>query len=121
MSELKGIRTALISFFYKDGLDAIACNLQDLGLTIYSTSGNVSLIRAASKNFKDVFMISDRNQYPALHQILAENKGQSSLNELKSYADAGISAIVQSGESVRNKEYVYTANRLGMAMDFYRN
>ncbi len=35
----KKIQSALISVFYKDGLEPIARKLQDLGITIYSTGG----------------------------------------------------------------------------------
>ncbi len=35
----KKIQSALISVFYKDGLEPIAKNLQQLGITIYSTGG----------------------------------------------------------------------------------
>ncbi|MEO8174846.1 MAG: bifunctional phosphoribosylaminoimidazolecarboxamide formyltransferase/IMP cyclohydrolase [Sediminibacterium sp.] len=36
---LKKIQSALISVFYKDGLEPIAKKLQELGITIYSTGG----------------------------------------------------------------------------------
>ncbi|MEK7199005.1 MAG: bifunctional phosphoribosylaminoimidazolecarboxamide formyltransferase/IMP cyclohydrolase PurH, partial [Bacteroidota bacterium] len=35
----KKIQSALISVFYKDGLEPIAKKLQELGITIYSTGG----------------------------------------------------------------------------------
>ena len=35
----KNIQSALISVFYKDGLEPIAKNLHELGITIYSTGG----------------------------------------------------------------------------------
>jgi phosphoribosylaminoimidazolecarboxamide formyltransferase/IMP cyclohydrolase len=41
----KKIQSALISVFYKEGLDAIAKRLQELGITIYSTGGTEKFIR----------------------------------------------------------------------------
>ena len=40
----KKIRSALISVFYKDGLDVIARNLQSQGITIYTTGGTQKFI-----------------------------------------------------------------------------
>ena len=45
--------------------------------------GGISLIRAAAKNFNDVLIISSRNQYPFLLDLLEKNKGESSLEERK--------------------------------------
>lgn len=207
MSELKGIRTALISVFYKDGLDAIARKLHELGVIIYSTGGTqlfleklgidviavedltsypsilggrvktlhpkvfggilsrrgeaddiaqleefeipeldlvivdlypfqetinsggneveiiekidiggVSLIRAAAKNFNDVMVISDRNQYDALHQVLSEKQGISSLSERKQFAASAFSNISNYDNSISawfsgtNKQLRYGEN-----------
>src|SRR5215467_7842005 len=40
----KKIRTALISVFYKDGLESLAALLSELGVTIYSTGGTQKFI-----------------------------------------------------------------------------
>ncbi len=48
--------------------------------------GGISLIRAAAKNFKDVVIVSDKNQYPLLENILANNDGTTSLNERRLFA-----------------------------------
>lgn len=42
----KKIQSALISVFYKDGLDTIVRQLQDLGVTIYSTGGTQQFIES---------------------------------------------------------------------------
>ncbi len=42
---LKNIKSALISVFYKDGMDAIARKLHSLGITIYSTGGTEKFIK----------------------------------------------------------------------------
>jgi phosphoribosylaminoimidazolecarboxamide formyltransferase/IMP cyclohydrolase len=40
----KKIRTALISVFYKDGLEPLIHQLHQLGVTIYSTGGTQQFI-----------------------------------------------------------------------------
>ncbi|MFA6177526.1 MAG: bifunctional phosphoribosylaminoimidazolecarboxamide formyltransferase/IMP cyclohydrolase [Candidatus Paceibacterota bacterium] len=47
--------------------------------------GGISLIRAAAKNFNDVVVISSKNQYKELLQIL-ENGNETSLEERKKFA-----------------------------------
>lgn len=41
---MKKIKSALVSVFYKDGLEEIVRKLDDLGITIYSTGGTYSFI-----------------------------------------------------------------------------
>jgi phosphoribosylaminoimidazolecarboxamide formyltransferase/IMP cyclohydrolase len=48
--------------------------------------GGISLIRAAGKNYKDVLIVSDRSQYPALIDMLTNRKGCSSLSERHHFA-----------------------------------
>ncbi len=44
MSEQRSIRAALISVFYKDGLEPIVRRLRQLGVALYSTGGTQSFI-----------------------------------------------------------------------------
>ncbi|SFT04618.1 bifunctional phosphoribosylaminoimidazolecarboxamide formyltransferase/IMP cyclohydrolase [Sphingobacterium wenxiniae] len=48
--------------------------------------GGISLIRAAAKNFNDVVIISSKNDYKELAEILATQEGQTSLEQRKSFA-----------------------------------
>ena len=48
--------------------------------------GGISLIRAAAKNFKDVLIVSSRNQYGELHSLLEINQGASALEDRRSFA-----------------------------------
>lgn len=48
--------------------------------------GGISLIRAAAKNFKDVIIVSSREQYPALESLLDEKVGFSELADRKRFA-----------------------------------
>ncbi|MBC8173357.1 MAG: bifunctional phosphoribosylaminoimidazolecarboxamide formyltransferase/IMP cyclohydrolase [Chitinophagales bacterium] len=48
--------------------------------------GGVSLIRAAAKNFKDVLVISSKNQYNDLSELLTKQNGVSSIEQRKEMA-----------------------------------
>ncbi|MGB7529622.1 bifunctional phosphoribosylaminoimidazolecarboxamide formyltransferase/IMP cyclohydrolase [Sphingobacterium cellulitidis] len=48
--------------------------------------GGISLIRAAAKNFNDVVIISSKNDYKELEEILAAQEGATSLEQRKSFA-----------------------------------
>ncbi len=48
--------------------------------------GGISLIRAAAKNFKDVLVVASREQYDSLFSLLESGKGQSSLDDRKTFA-----------------------------------
>ncbi|MCC6182756.1 MAG: bifunctional phosphoribosylaminoimidazolecarboxamide formyltransferase/IMP cyclohydrolase [Bacteroidia bacterium] len=48
--------------------------------------GGISLIRAAAKNFKDVIIVSSRNDYSALQTLLNEKNGSSDISDRKHFA-----------------------------------
>ncbi|MBL4657029.1 MAG: bifunctional phosphoribosylaminoimidazolecarboxamide formyltransferase/IMP cyclohydrolase [Flavobacteriales bacterium] len=48
--------------------------------------GGISLIRAAAKNFRDVLIVSSRNEYAGLLDLLKTKKGESSLEDRKTLA-----------------------------------
>lgn len=48
--------------------------------------GGISLIRAAAKNYDDVIVVSGREQYPGLLNLLREKKGITSYDERRQYA-----------------------------------
>ncbi|MDJ1480092.1 bifunctional phosphoribosylaminoimidazolecarboxamide formyltransferase/IMP cyclohydrolase [Cytophagaceae bacterium YF14B1] len=48
--------------------------------------GGISLIRAAAKNYKDVVIVSSREQYATLEQILREKNGETELTDRKHFA-----------------------------------
>lgn len=79
------------------GIDLVIVDLYPFSETVRSTIdesgiiekidiGGISLIRAAAKNFKDVLIISSREQYADLQKLLDEKKGLTSLEERKLYA-----------------------------------
>ena len=48
--------------------------------------GGISLIRAAAKNFNDVTIVSSRNQYTDLLNILKEKNGETSIEDRRKFA-----------------------------------
>lgn len=48
--------------------------------------GGISLIRAAAKNFKDVLIVSSREQYSEVESLLKTNKGGTTLQDRKRFA-----------------------------------
>lgn len=48
--------------------------------------GGISLIRAAAKNFADVLIVSSRNQYPELQELLQTRGAASELSDRKRFA-----------------------------------
>lgn len=48
--------------------------------------GGISLIRAAAKNFKDVLIVSSREQYSEVEQLLKEKEGATELADRKLFA-----------------------------------
>lgn len=48
--------------------------------------GGISLIRAGAKNFKDVLMVSSRDQYDDVVRILKENDGATTLEQRRDFA-----------------------------------
>ncbi len=48
--------------------------------------GGISLIRAAAKNFNDVVIVSSRNDYSSLLNLLNEKQGSSDLSDRKTFA-----------------------------------
>jgi phosphoribosylaminoimidazolecarboxamide formyltransferase/IMP cyclohydrolase len=48
--------------------------------------GGIALIRAAAKNFKDVLIVSSRQQYAALESLLEDKKGSTDLDDRRRFA-----------------------------------
>jgi phosphoribosylaminoimidazolecarboxamide formyltransferase/IMP cyclohydrolase len=48
--------------------------------------GGISLIRAAAKNFQDVLVISGRDQYGELYELLSKKRGSTNLEDRRKFA-----------------------------------
>lgn len=85
--------------------------------------GGISLIRAAAKNFKDVLIVSSREQYAPLEKLLKENNGTTALEDRKQFAaeafdisshyDTAIfNYFNDNNETTRFKQSIRTAKKL---------
>mgnify|MGYP001481762667 CR=1 FL=1 len=63
MSDLRHIKSALISVFHKDGLEPIVAELKRLDVTIYSTGGTQAAIEAMGAEVVPVESVTD---YPSI-------------------------------------------------------
>src|SRR5436190_1690567 len=90
MSELRQIKRALISVSDKTGVDEFARVLAGLGVEIISTGGTAAalrnsgirgpaMIRSASKNWRDVAVVTDPVFYPEIIDELMSSGGSLSL------------------------------------------
>ncbi len=66
--------------------ETIASGAKDAEIIEKIDIGGVSLIRAAAKNFKDVIIVSSRNQYNDLLEVLESKNGSSSIEDRKRFA-----------------------------------
>jgi phosphoribosylaminoimidazolecarboxamide formyltransferase/IMP cyclohydrolase len=100
----KKIKSALISVFYKDGLDNIVRELQRLGITIYSTGGTQSFIESLGVSS---FPVESLTTYPSilggrvktLHPavfggILGRRDNDTDLKEMKEYKIPEIDLVI---------------------------
>src|SRR4029079_4208760 len=111
----KKIQSALISVFYKDGLEPIVKKLSELGITIYSTGGTQVFIE---KMGVQVVPVEDLTTYPSilggrvktLHPsvfggILGRRDNETDVQEMKEYnipeLDLVIVDLYQFEETVR--------------------
>jgi len=100
----KKIQSALISVFYKDGLEPIVKTLSDLGITIYSTGGTQSFIEKLGIK---VVPVEDITSYPSilggrvktLHPlvfggILGKRDDETHVAEMKQYKIPEIDLVI---------------------------
>ncbi|MTI33628.1 bifunctional phosphoribosylaminoimidazolecarboxamide formyltransferase/IMP cyclohydrolase [Xanthovirga aplysinae] len=66
--------------------ETVASGASDADIIEKIDIGGISLIRAAAKNFKDVLIVSSRDQYQELEQLLRSQGGQTELPDRKRFA-----------------------------------
>ncbi len=104
MSELKSVKSALISVFDKEGLAPIVEKLNDLGVRIYSTGGTEKFIKDLGI---EVIAVEDLTSYPSilggrvktLHPkvfggILNRQENASDVAEMKEYEIPQIDIVI---------------------------
>ena len=64
--------------------------------------GGVSLIRAAAKNYKDVVIISSKNQYAAFLYLLNKSEGTTTLSQRKEFASQAFALTASYDAAIAN-------------------
>lgn len=101
---MKKIKNALISVYYKDGLESIVKKLNELGIEIYSTGGSLKFVQGLGVQAKSVESLTS---YPSilggrvktLHPkvfggILCRREEKSDLNEIEKYDIPEIDLVI---------------------------
>jgi phosphoribosylaminoimidazolecarboxamide formyltransferase/IMP cyclohydrolase len=104
MSQIKKIKSALISVFHKDGLESVVRELHRLGVTIYSTGGTEKFIAELGI---EVIPVEGITSYPSilggrvktLHPkvfggILGRRELQEDITQMKEYALPEIDLVI---------------------------
>ena len=104
MSQIKKIKSALISVFHKDGLESVVRELHRLGVTIYSTGGTEKFIAEFGI---EVIPVEGITSYPSilggrvktLHPkvfggILGRRELQEDITQMKEYAIPEIDLVI---------------------------
>ena len=104
MSELKKIKSALVSVYHKDGLDEIITQLDNLGVKLYSTGGTKDFIESLNVA---VTAVEELTTYPSilggrvktLHPkifggILARRENSGDLSQLEQYGIPEIDLVI---------------------------
>ncbi len=81
--------------------------------------GGISLIRAAAKNFKDVIIVSSKNDYALLEETLIKNEGGSTLDERKEFAKRAFNTSSHYDTAIFN--YFNTENPLSVFKQSIQN
>jgi len=104
MSVLKPIRTALLSVYYKDGLEPIVRKLHELGVKLISTGGTQSFIESLGipveavenlTNYPSIFGGRVKTLHPAIFGgILQRRNNESDAQEAQTHSIAPIDLVV---------------------------
>ena len=81
--------------------------------------GGISLIRAAAKNFNDVVIVSSRNDYSSLLNLLNEKNGSSDLSDRKTFAAKAFATSSHYDTAIFN--YFNTTEELPMLKNSINN
>ena len=66
--------------------DTVAAGVSEEEIVEKIDIGGIALIRAAAKNFKDTFCVSDKNDYQDFLEILIQSNGAPNLEQRKKYS-----------------------------------
>jgi phosphoribosylaminoimidazolecarboxamide formyltransferase/IMP cyclohydrolase len=80
--------------------------------------GGPSMIRGAAKNFKDVVVIAAKKDYASLEQLLKEQKGETSIEQRKSFAAKAFEVVAHYDVAIA-KYFNLTAGQAGTENALY--
>ena len=93
--------------------------------------GGISLIRAAAKNYKDVLIISERNQYDEVLSLLEDGEGRTNIETRKKFAgkafdisshyDTAIFNYFNEGEEISFKQSIRDSKTLRYGENPHQN
>jgi phosphoribosylaminoimidazolecarboxamide formyltransferase/IMP cyclohydrolase len=100
-------------------IDLVIVDLYPFEETVASTSdekliiekidiGGPSMIRGAAKNFRDVVVIAAKKDYAALEKVLAEQKGETTIEQRKSFAAKAFEVVAHYDVAIAN--YFHSAD-----------
>ncbi len=64
--------------------------------------GGPSMIRAAAKNFRDLLVVADKNEYPALLALLQAQEGKSNLEQRRHFAAKAFEVVMNYDIAINN-------------------
>lgn len=64
--------------------------------------GGPSMIRAAAKNFRDLVVLADKNEYASLLAMLKEQKGMTTIDQRKAYAAKAFEVVMNYDIAINN-------------------
>lgn len=70
----------------QDAIEASAGKRNESAIIEKIDIGGPSMIRAAAKNFQDLVVVASKNDYAVLAEILANNKGETTIDQRKDFA-----------------------------------
>ena len=73
--------------------------------------GGIALLRAAAKNYRDVLVVSSRDQYEAVAQLLEETNGSPGYDDRRQYAAAAFAATSHYDTEIQ--KYVRQGTEMG--------
>ena len=82
--------------------DTVASGASEAGIIEKIDIGGVSLIRAAAKNYKDVFCVSSKADYAEFLELLTAGKGEFSLEDKRRFATKAFQISSYYDTAIRN-------------------
>ena len=83
--------------------------------------GGPSMIRGAAKNFKDVVVVAAKKDYPLLEQTLAEQQGETTIEQRKAFAAKAFEVVAHYDVAIAKYFNVPAGKRTSDALYFFES